>query len=154
MPQEMRQTSAEERAAKIRAERRKKPGQTIMAGIKLSVDESKLDRANYHYRHVNDKDGRVQQLVGQDYDIAPEIAKADSNSLGTVNSALAGTEEGRPYNTVLMRKHKVLFDDDQKEKQAPLDAMDEAIRRGADHKANELRGAGVYTPGTNKIERA
>lgn len=144
------------RADEVRRERRRKPGQTVLANLKLSVDEAKLDRKTYEYRFVNDKDGRVQQLHAQDWDIAPEGAKEDNASLGSVNSAHAGVNEGKPYQTVLMRKPKDWFDEDQKEKQRPLDEMEDAIRRGrTDHKANELRGAGVYTPGgANTIERA
>lgn len=145
------------RADEVRRERRRKPGSTTLSGIKLSVDESALDRKNYHYRFVKAGDGnRINQLYGQDYDVAPEAAKPDSNSVGTVNSAHGGTgENGAPYDMVLMRKPKDWFDADQKEKQAPLDAMDEAIRRGQDHAKNELRGPGVYTPDAgNSIERA
>lgn len=147
--------SVEARADEVRQERRRKPGQTVLSGIKLSVDESKLDRNTYQYRFANDKGGRVEQLGSVDWDVAPEAAKSDGNGLGTVNSVHAGVIEGKPYNTVLLRKRKDWFEADQKEKQQPLDATDEAIRRGnVDHKANELRGDGVYTPGTNSIDRA
>ncbi len=151
MSEQIRPTRAEE----VRQERRKKPGQTVLSGQKLVVDESKLDRNKFEYRHVNDKNGRMQQLHAVDWDVAPENAKEDTNSLGGVISTHAGVDEGKPFNTVLMRKRKDWFLDDQRDKQRPLDEMDEAIRRGnTEHKANELRGAGVYTPGTNKIERA
>lgn len=143
-----------QRAEEVRRERRKKPGQTVLAGQKLTVDESKLDRSKYQYRFVNDKDGRVQQLYGVDWDVAPEGAKDDTNSLGSVNSAQAGVSEGKPFNAVLLRKPKDWFEDDQKEKQKPLDEVEDAIRRNnPNHKFNELRGAGVYTPGQNSIER-
>jgi hypothetical protein len=35
---------AQNRADEVRRERRKKPGQTVVSGIKLSMDESKLDK--------------------------------------------------------------------------------------------------------------
>jgi len=150
-----RPTNAEARAEEIRAARRKKPGPIEQAGLKLTVDETKMDRANYHYRFVKDDPNRIRQLQAADYDIATESAKEDSNSLGTVNSALGGVnEEGRPYNMVLMRKHEILHQDDMKEKQKPLDAIDEAIRRGQTGlPGQELTGGGVYTPGQNIIER-
>lgn len=151
MTEQARPTRAEE----VRQERRKKPGQTVLANLKLAVDESKLDRKNFAYRYANDKNGRVQQLHAVDWDIAPEGAKDDTNSLGSVNSTHAGVDEGKPFNTVLLRKKRDWFEADHKEKQRPLDEMEEAIRRGnTEHKANELRGAGVYTPGQNTIERA
>jgi len=142
------------RADEVRQERRKKRGATVHTGIKLSVDESKLDRSTFQYRYVNDKGGRVQQLAAVDWDPAPEGAKEDAS--GTITATHAGVEEGKPFNAVLMRKRKDWFETDQKEKQRPLDEMDEAIRRGnVNHKANELHGPGVYTPGgVNIIERA
>jgi hypothetical protein len=150
-----RPTNAEARADEIRAARRKKPGPVEQAGLKLTVDETRLDRNNYHYRFVKDDPNRIRQLGARDYDIAPESAKEDSNSLGTMTSALGGVnEEGRPYNMVLMRKHSVLHEDDLKEKQKPLDEIDEAIRRGQTGlPGQELKGSGVYTPGQNSIER-
>lgn len=140
------------RADKVRTERRRKPGSVNGAGLHLSVDESKLDRANYHYRFVNDTPGRIAALYAQDYDVAPEMdAKPDGNGLGTVNSAQAGVIEGRPFGAVLMRKPKHMHEDDQKDKQKPVDEIEKAIRRGnTNHKGNELRGAGVYTPGADE----
>lgn len=147
------ETKRATRADEVRQERRKRPGSSSQVGIRLGVDESKLDRNTYAYRFVNDRDGRVQRLEAQDWDIAPELAKSDSNSVGTINSAHGGVDEGKPFNTVLMRKRKDWFETDQKEKQRPLDETENAIRRGADHKANSLRGEGVYTPeNTNAIE--
>lgn len=144
------------RADEVRQERRKQPGSGAKPRIRLSVDEKKLDRNTYHYRFANDKEGRIQQLMADDYDIAPEGAKSDSSSLGSVNSAFAGKDDsGKPYDAVLMRKRKDWFEADQKEKQKPLDEMDEAIRRNnSNHQANTLKGPGVYSPGTNTIERA
>lgn len=144
------------RADEVRQERRKRPGLAAYSGINLSVDEALLDRETYHYRFANDINGRVQQLYAQDYDPAPESAKPNSNSLGTLSSAHAGVDEGRPFNAVLMRKRKDWFETDQVEKQKPLNDMEDAIRRGnPNHSANtDLRGPGVYTPDTgNTIER-
>lgn len=146
------------RAEAVRTERRRKPGSLAAGGMKLAVDESKLDRVNYHYRQVNDTPGRLQQLEGQDYDIAPEVgASVNSNGVGTVNSVLAGVKDGKPYNTVLMRKPIAMHEEDQKLKQKPLDEMEDAIRRGRGASTDgKLQGDGVYTPGTgvNIIERA
>lgn len=142
---------ATSRAEAVRQERRKKPGQTAHPGIHFAVDESKLDRKTFQYRFVNDKDGRVQRLHNEDWDVAPEGAKDDSNSLGSVSSAQAGVIEGKPYSAVLMRKRKDWFEADQKEKQQPLDAIETAIKRGnPNHQGNDLKGAGVYTPGADE----
>lgn len=144
------------RADEVRQERRKKPGASMNPGIKLAVDETKLDRTTYHYRFARSSGGRIQALQGDDYDVAPEGAKSDGNGLGTVNSVHGGVDDaGQPYDLVLMRKRKDWFEADQKEKQKPLDEMDEAIRRNnPTHKGNDLRGPGVYSPGTNSLDRA
>ncbi len=138
------------RADEVRQERRKRPGLAAYSGIKLMVDETKLDRNTYQYRFANDTPGRIPQLMALDYDPAPEMGK--------VTSAHAGVSEGgQPYNTVLMRKRRDWFDDDQREKQRPLDEIDDAIRRGnINHPANQLNGnGGFYTPDTgNTLERA
>lgn len=142
------------RADEVRQERRRQPGATIAAGIKLGVDESKLDRNTYEYRWANETGSRLQQLHANDWDVAPEMAIQSSDSGGTVNSKVAGTDDnGKPFNAVLMRKRKDWFREDQKAKQKPLDDMDEAIRKGVVHQQSEpsLR-EGAYTPDAgNKI---
>lgn len=151
-------TTRSARAEETKRERRRKPGSTTHPGIKLAVDEGKLDRATYQYRFVKDEGTRLQQLHAQDWDPVTEKVKDDSNGLGTVNSTHGGSDEaGKPYNMILVRKPKDWFEDDQTEKQRPLDEMDKAIMQGVDHQKNaslSLRGEGVYTPGTNTIERA
>lgn len=141
----------ETRAETVKRERRWKPGPVGQEGLKLHVDTSKLD-PNFHYRWVNDKSDRVRQMHAYDYDIAPTVAKPDSNSLGTVDSALGGVEEdGRPYNMVLMRKDREWFEQDQKRKMKPLDEMDEAIRRGNGTQTDPNAKGGFYTPGQNQL---
>lgn len=143
---------SESRAETTRRERRWTPGPLDKVGLKLSVDETKLDRDRFHYRFVNDKADRVRSLTAYDYDIAPEAAKPDTNDLGTVTSAHGGTEDnGRPYNMVLMRKERDWFDADQKRKMKPLDEMDEAIRRGNGTTTNPQAKEGFYTPGQNQV---
>lgn len=139
----------QDRADQVRTERRRKAGATVHTGIQLGVDESKLDRRNYAYRLVNDANGRVQQLHGQDWDPAPEQALLGSTGEGSIQSKHAGSIDGKSFNAVLMRKPKTMYDEDQAAKQRPLDEMEEAIRRGTNHAANtpELAGGGTYTPG-------
>lgn len=153
------------RAEAVRTERRRRPGSVAGPGMKLAVDESKLDRANYHYRFVNDTPGRMAGLYAQDYDPAPEMGvKADGTGLGTVTEQHAGIlDNGKPFGAVLMRKPIRMHEQDQKDKQKPLDEIEKAIKRGnPNHQGNELKGPGVYTPGAdeqnpsgvNIIERA
>jgi hypothetical protein len=141
------------RADEIRTERRKKPGSTSISGLKLHIDKDKLDPA-YEYRWVNDTPGRVQQLYGEDWD---KVKAGDiTSSPGTIPTQHVGSDAGKPINAILMRKRKEYYAADQKEKQAPLDAMDESIRRGVNHQnaEPELRGDIAYTPGgSNTISR-
>lgn len=141
------------RADQVRTERRKKPGSTAVSGLKLHIDKDKLDPA-YEYRWVNDTPGRVNQLYEQDWD------KVEDGSIvsapGTVPTQHVGSDAGRPINAILMRKRKEFYEADQKEKQAPLDAMDAAIRGGTIHEKSspELAGSVAYTPGgTNTLDR-
>lgn len=141
------------RADEVKQERRRKPGSTTISGLKLHIDKDNLDPA-YEYRWVNDIPGRVQQLYAEDWD---KVENKDSaNGVGTIPTQHVGTDAGKPIAAVLMRKLKSFYQDDQKEKQKPLDAMDEAIRRGVNHEKAEpdLRGPVAYTPnGSNTISR-
>lgn len=141
------------RADQVRTERRKKPGATSVSGLKLHIDKGKLDPA-YEYRWVNDTPGRVNQLYHQDWDKVED--PTISSSAGTVPTQHVGSEAGVPINAVLMRKRREYYDADQKEKQAPLDAMDAAIRGGTIHEqaSPELAGSVAYTPdGSNTLDR-
>lgn len=144
------------RADEVRQERRRKPGSVAMSGIKLGVDESKLDRETYEYRWVNDHGARMSRLHHEDWDVAPEQAAPVNDGEGSVNRKIAGTDEaGKPMSAILMRKRKDWYRGDQAEKMKPLEEMDQAIRRGANHQGDEpdLR-SGVYTPnGQNVLER-
>lgn len=151
MAEQARATRAEE----IRQERRRQPGATVMAGIKLAVDETKLDRKTFEYRWAKDFGGRMPQLHSEDWDAAPENAVIGSSGAGSVGTKIGGTDEaGKPYNMVLLRKRKDWFKADQKEKQLPLNEMDDAIRRGDNHlKDNPEAKDGFYTPGgQNAVE--
>lgn len=137
-----------DRATEVRSERRRKPGSIVHSGIQLGVDESKLDRSKFAYRLVNDANGRVQQLEAQDWDPATEDALIGSTGAGSVQSKHAGSIEGKAFNAVLMRKPIAYHNEDQAAKQKPLDDMEEAIRRGRNHAADEPQlASGTYTPG-------
>jgi hypothetical protein len=142
-----------DRAEEVRQERRRKPGSTTAIGIKLTTDESKMDRANYSYRWVKDHGGRMTQLHGDDWDPAPDGVIGSHGGSASVGSKIGGTDEsGKPYSMVLMRKRKDWFQADQKEKQKPLDEMDRQIRRGQSRPEIEASDRDdFYTPGTNSI---
>jgi hypothetical protein len=141
-------TRDEPRADGVRRERRKKPGQSVLSGINLAVNQGMLE-PDHHHRWVNDKGGRVQQMHREDWDVVQAAASDEPNEQTTIH---AGVDEGKPFNHVLMRKPKDWYEADKKEKERPLDEMEDDIRRGRARTA-ELKGDGVYTPGENKIER-
>ena len=124
-----------ERSAEIRAERRarRQAGDGIQ---RLDHDESKLDRAHFRYRWVDDTGTRMEVLKEyEDYDIAPE---------GQVK--IAGTNrDGSQQRMVLMRKPIELHDEDTAAKQAKIDAEEARIREGD-------VGEGTYVPKGTPIE--
>jgi hypothetical protein len=143
------------RAEEVRTERRRKPGSVILSGLKLGVPEEMLDRNTYEYRWANDKGNRIRQLHDADWDRVSEAVKEDVDGMGSIQSKIVGTEDGKPVNAVLMRKRKDWYQADQKEKSNVLDAMDDDIRRGKGHtkESPELSGGIGYTPnGQNKID--
>lgn len=145
------------RAETIRTERRRKPGATVLSGLKLGIPEEMLDRSNFEYRWANDKGNRVAQLTADDWDAVSEPVKADSDGSGSVQTKIVGTDGGKPVSAILMKKRKDWYLADRKESQKPLDETDEAIRRGVNHQKDspELSGGVGYTPGgQNTVSRA
>jgi len=127
------------RAEETRRERRKKPGSTVAAGLKLHIPEDQLDRKKFAYRWVNDTPGRVQRMHDEDWDPAPV------NDAST-ETRFVGTDGGKPTNAVLMQKPKDWYDADQKEKNKGAEELDRQITRGTAHKNNGLSGDEFYTP--------
>lgn len=89
----------------------------------------------YHYRIVNDVDGRVQDLLDQDYEIDTTAKVGDKRidnptPLGSAKliSVGGGTK------AIVMRKRRDWHEEDQAEKQKAIDeleaTMNEAARKG------------------------
>jgi hypothetical protein len=138
------------RADEVRQERRRKPGTLLQGGMKLALPEERLDRKTYQYRWVKDYGARMNSLHEQDWDPAPEMTGSPVEKTG-------GTDEhGKPYNMVLMRKRLDWYNADQKEKLAPVEEFNKAIKGGTNHlKAEPELRDGTYTPGLgNVIERS
>jgi hypothetical protein len=146
------------RAEKTRTERRKKPGQMAYGGGRLSVDEAAMDRDNFEYRFVSDRAGRAKKLYEQDWDPVNDPAvKPEASTQGTVVGVHGGTEEnGQPYKQILMRKRKDWYEDDQKEKMAPLDELEDQIKAGQPQDAKgvdkDLASHSYIPGGGNAIE--
>ena len=90
---------------------------------------------NYHYRIVNDVDGRVQDLLDQDYEIVLDAKVGDKrvddiSSLGSAKQISVG----KGVKAFVMKKRKDWFQDDQDLKQKEIDdleaSMNIAAKRG------------------------
>ena len=90
---------------------------------------------SYHYRIVNDVDGRVQDLLDQDYEIVLDAKVGDKrvdeiSSLGSAKQISVGNG----IKAVVMKKRKDWFQDDQDLKQKEIDdleaSMNIAAKRG------------------------
>ena len=89
----------------------------------------------YHYRIVNDVDGRVQDLLDQDYEIVLDAKVGDKrvddiSSLGSAKQISVG----KGIKAFVMKKRKDWFKDDQDLKQKEIDdleaSMNIAAKRG------------------------
>lgn len=99
---------------------------------RLSVENRDPD---YQYRIVNDVDGRVQDLLDQDYEIVLDAKVGDKrvdeiSSLGSAKQISVGNG----IKAVVMKKRKDWFKDDQDLKQKEIDdleaSMNIAAKRG------------------------
>ena len=99
---------------------------------RLSVENRDPD---YQYRIVNDVDGRVQDLLDQDYEIVLDAKVGDKrvdeiSSLGSAKQISVGNG----IKAVVMKKRKDWFQDDQDLKQKEIDdleaSMNIAAKRG------------------------
>ena len=90
---------------------------------------------NFAYRIVNDADGRVQDLIDQDYEIVPDSKVGDKrvdSPSGLGSAKLISVGQG--MKAVVMRKRRDWYDQDQAEKQKQImeleASMNEAAKRG------------------------
>lgn len=142
----------ENRAAEVKAERRRRRNTTVLTGQKLGVDESLLDRKNFEYRWINDKAGRISAMTkNDDWDLMVDPSKKvkdDATNEGALISIDVGYgENNQPMKAYLARKPKDFYREDQAAKAADLDRTMEAIKRGKPQtaEAQEL-GNKSYVP--------
>lgn len=150
------------RKEQVREERRRKRGGLdMLAGQKLTVSEEFLDRENYQYRWINDDGARLRsKTVDDDWDLVHDPdkqAKEDVDGLGSVVTKVVGrTKDGKPLNAYLARKRKDWFEADKREKERPLDAVDEALKRGqvaaTNPEAKAMQGHSYVPEGGISIE--
>ena len=112
-----------------KARRRREGGDPLMARKRLLADMKRLN-PDFTYRWVLDRPGRVRQLTKfDDWDVVTD-AHIEEATGGAV-MAVAGRNDYEADNMVLLRKPMVYHRDDQIEKAAAVDAMDNMIKKGA-----------------------
>ena len=127
--------------------RRRRSDMGASRNLKLHVPESMKDK-EFEYRWINDKPGRVRQLtVEDDWDVvstedAQQLTEASEGSVMTRTVDKVSGEKA-----VLVRKRKDFYEADQREKQKPVDATENALRHGAAPSAEGLSGPTAYVPG-------
>lgn len=112
------------------AQESKRPRRTpIGKRNRLSVENRD---PNYHYRIVNDVDGRIQDLLDQDYELAPTTSVGDKrvDSASPLGSAKQ-ISVGNGVKAVVMRKRKDYHDEDQAEKQKQIDELEASMNMAA-----------------------
>jgi hypothetical protein len=139
------------RQEEVKERRRRREALGADRNLKLHVPANLKDD-KFVYRWVNDRPGRIQQFtVADDYDVVSSEA-VESNSLGTTNSRVVSQSSGE--SAVLLRKPKEFYEDDQKQKQAVLDAQEKAMKAAAPASSEGLNGPHAYVPGgSNRIGR-
>lgn len=129
-----------DRPAELTRERRRKRGAGVITGLKLNVDEAILDRANFEYRWLNDKPGRIRAMTTQDdWELVEDTTQASDQEGGHIGFHAGLGENNSSMRTLLARKPKQWYEDDQREKQKPLDDIDRQIKHGS--LAKNLPGA-------------
>ena len=112
-----------------------------VARLKLSIDKQ---LEGYHYRWVNDEPGRIASAQSGDYAFAEplEVGREETED-GRVRELVGTNKDGSSMYAYLMRIPLDFYLEDQQEKQAYLDDVDNAIRGG---KIDSRSGDGRYVP--------
>lgn len=126
-------------------ERRRKKKNFGIGNQKMAVPEM----PGYALRWVNDAAGRIHQMQSNDWEFVDQKEYGDAagaeilnTDLGTRISLVVGTQEdGSPLRAYLMKIRKEWYEEDQKEKQKPLDDIDREIGSG-----RFMSGSHNYTP--------
>lgn len=105
------------------------------------------ERRGYEQRWVNDVGGRLQAAEAAGWQHLKDETMTDAEGRAGYRSMTVGVkEDGTPLTAYAMEVPKKLYDQDQRAKQADVDAVDEAIRAGAI--SGEPGADGRYIPKT------
>ncbi len=109
----------------------------------LSVPEGMMDK-DYHYHWINDNKHKPTRLYDaeeggytfvKDKNIDETVKDGEGKGIDSRISRFAGTnEDGTPYRCYLMRIKRKWYDEDQVEKQRPLDELEQQLKGGIDDK--------------------
>ena len=142
------------RIEQIRAKRRERGTQNV-AGYKLRVDTSKLD-PRFEHRWVNEENCQLRQAeatFGGDWEFLPNTDGIldDGRNVEQGAKIVRVCDRGTGKRTVLMRKPKELYQDDQRIKNEKISATEGQMKRqganvmpklGSDDEDNSQ----IYTP--------
>lgn len=143
------------RAEQVQGERRRRADSATAAGLKLHVPADMKDEANFEYRWVNDRPGRVHQMTKQDdWDVVSTDRPDQLTSAAEGSVMRRAVDKATGDNAVLLKKPRQYFDADRLEKQKPVDAMEKALRHGPAPSPEGISGSEAYVPGgKNSIGR-
>ncbi len=136
------------RSAQSLRERRRRKTSGAESNNRLVWDRSKEDK-DYEYRWFLDRPGRVEQAYRNDWDFVTD-AHMDVGKTGNV-TAVAGSNHYNANGMILMKKPKVLHQDDRSEKDALADQQEQSIRGGMQAEGENLM---YKDPGTAKVNGA
>lgn len=117
----------------IKAERRRRNTDALEGKRRrLAVNEASLDRDKYEYRFANDVGGRIFDLTqNDDWEVVPNDGNQTSVSEGTnVARNVGTTDKGEGIRSVLLRKPRKYYNDDEAAKQRRIDETESSIRGG------------------------
>lgn len=145
-----------DRNEEIKTERRRRTsGPSSSARMRLGVDETKLNRAKYAYRWINNDPARLYALtVTDDWDIVADrsasIATRGSDMGAKASVVVGTTDQGHAQRAILCQKLLTLYNADQAEKERAIDRSEASMKSGT------VPGAGageIYQPSAPQIGR-
>ena len=139
-PEELSQLSRERHDPRAESVRERQRPDRVPLGVphfKLTLVDYADQLEGYVPRWINDDGGRIQHAMKGGYEpiYQDHIKVGDGEDLNTdmgswVSQIVGKKENGEPLRAYAMKIRKEWYDEDQKAKQAPIDAIDEAIKGG------------------------
>lgn len=136
------------RTDEVKEQRRRRADSSVAAGLKLHVPADMKDDANFEYRWVNDKPGRLHQMTKQDDWDVVSTDRPDQLTAAAEGSVMKrAVDKSTGDSAVLLKKPRAYFEADRLEKQKPVDAIEKALRQGPAPSSEGISGSEAYVPG-------